>query len=315
MAQRSGGENREAAAEGVAPAEAFGVLSNETRVDVLRALARLEGPVSYARLRRAVAYGGSGNFNYHLDRLVGPFVEKSDEGYALRRAGEAVARLVVAGTLTERAAVPDRTGDARCGVCGGRLTLRDDGGAVRLRCRDCATAGEGGPAAVRCERATVGLADREAAAEAAQVLHGAHLATLLSGVCPDCGGPTTLDHEPREDRDRPSEGPPGSDGAAVRAHAACERCGFEKRFPPRVAALYDPAVVAWLHERGVDLSLPVRSLSGDAARVVREMEASVRDADPHRFRVTVSAGGERLRVDLDETLRVTTVERRPDGTE
>jgi len=313
MAQRSGGENREATAEGVAPAEAFGVLSNETRVDVLRALARLDGPVSYARLRRAVAYGGSGNFNYHLDRLVGPFVEKSDEGYALRRAGEAVARLVVAGTLTERAAVPDGASDARCGACGGRLALRSDRGTVRLRCRDCA-AGEGGPAAVRCERATVGLADREAAADAAQVLHGAHLATLLSGVCPDCGGPTTFDHEPRTDSERRVGEPPGGDAAAPAvARAACERCGFEKRFPPRVAALYDPAVVAWLHDRGVDLSLPVRSLSGGAAAVVREMTATVRDVDPHRFRVTVPADGERMRVDLDETLTVTAVERPSDG--
>src|SRR6056297_1487616 len=93
------GADRREASRDVSPADAFSILGNETRVEVLRTLLRVEGPTSYADLRRGVAYDGGGNFNYHLDKLVPHFVRKTEDGYVLRAAGEQVAHVLGSGVL------------------------------------------------------------------------------------------------------------------------------------------------------------------------------------------------------------------------
>lgn len=66
--------------------EAFGTLADETRLAVLRALVRAEGPLRFSELRARVDVRDSGRFAYHLDRLLGRFVEERPEGYTLTRA-------------------------------------------------------------------------------------------------------------------------------------------------------------------------------------------------------------------------------------
>ena len=82
--------------EGVSAQEAFGLLGNETRVDVLRGLWGVDGGdlptgsdgvLSFSELQRRVGVGNSGQFTYHLSQLVPHFVRETDEGYRLSRAG------------------------------------------------------------------------------------------------------------------------------------------------------------------------------------------------------------------------------------
>ena len=63
--------------------EAFETLADETRLGVLRALVRADEPLRFSDLRERVGARDSGRFNYHLDRLVGRFVERRDGRYAL----------------------------------------------------------------------------------------------------------------------------------------------------------------------------------------------------------------------------------------
>jgi DNA-binding transcriptional ArsR family regulator len=71
------------------PVEAFEALSDETRLGIVRALAdrRRERPaapaLSFSALRERVGVRDSGAFNYHLNRLLRTFVEKTDAGYEL----------------------------------------------------------------------------------------------------------------------------------------------------------------------------------------------------------------------------------------
>jgi DNA-binding transcriptional ArsR family regulator len=65
--------------------EAFGTLADETRLGVLRALVRTDGPLRFSELRARVDVHDSGRFAYHLDRLLGRFVEERADGYALTR--------------------------------------------------------------------------------------------------------------------------------------------------------------------------------------------------------------------------------------
>lgn len=75
------------AGSGLAPGEAFAALGNETRLEILRALGDVERPLSFSALHDRVEMQDSSQVNYHLDKLVGHFVGKSEEGYSLTRAG------------------------------------------------------------------------------------------------------------------------------------------------------------------------------------------------------------------------------------
>lgn len=65
--------------------EAFGTLADETRLGVLRALVRADGPLRFSELRARVDVRDGGRLTYHLDRLLGRFLEERTDGYALTR--------------------------------------------------------------------------------------------------------------------------------------------------------------------------------------------------------------------------------------
>lgn len=98
---------------------ALDLLSDGTRVAILRELARAEGPLRFAELRRRVGLRDSGTFNHHLSKLVGRFVRETDRGYALDRAGS---RLIAAAGVADGAGDPDGGEtdpvDGECPVCG-----------------------------------------------------------------------------------------------------------------------------------------------------------------------------------------------------
>jgi DNA-binding transcriptional ArsR family regulator len=102
--------------ETLSPDAAFATLGSETRFAVLRALAEADDAVSFSALRDRVGMADSGQFNYHLDRLVGHFVERADDGYRLAPAGERVAEAVLSGAVTERPRLPRHA----AGPAGGR---------------------------------------------------------------------------------------------------------------------------------------------------------------------------------------------------
>lgn len=78
-----------------AVSDTFTLLSNETRVAIVRALADgSDDALGFSELRSRVGVRDGGRFNYHLQKLRGRLVEKTAEGYALTAEGERVAKLV-----------------------------------------------------------------------------------------------------------------------------------------------------------------------------------------------------------------------------
>jgi hypothetical protein len=84
------------------PDEAFAVLGNETRLAILLALEGADDPLAYSELKRAVGVYDSGRFNYHLDKLLGHFIDGTGNGYRLRDVGRRAAQAVVAETFAPR---------------------------------------------------------------------------------------------------------------------------------------------------------------------------------------------------------------------
>jgi len=121
----------------LSPDDAFAVLGNETRVGILQALGGADEPVSFSELRDRVGMRDTGQFNYHLDKLVGHFVRRSDEGYALRRAGERVVEAVLSGAVTDAPVLKPTVVDHPCPLCGApvEVTFREE--RVEMYCTEC----------------------------------------------------------------------------------------------------------------------------------------------------------------------------------
>lgn len=70
-------------------AEAFKILGNETRLATLIVLWDARDPwdphdgLSFSEIYERIDVGDSGQFNYHLDKLVPHFVEETEDGYRL----------------------------------------------------------------------------------------------------------------------------------------------------------------------------------------------------------------------------------------
>jgi len=75
-------------------AATFSLLSDETRVRIVRALADAPDGLRFSELRSRADVRDAGRFNYHLEKLCGRLVEKSGETYVLTAAGADVADLL-----------------------------------------------------------------------------------------------------------------------------------------------------------------------------------------------------------------------------
>ncbi|NIS33368.1 MAG: helix-turn-helix transcriptional regulator, partial [Actinobacteria bacterium] len=86
--------------------EAFHLLSNETRLELMQALWAAydpvdEEPMRFAELREEVTADDPGGIYYHLDKLTTHFVRRTEEGYELRESGKRIARIVLSGTAID----------------------------------------------------------------------------------------------------------------------------------------------------------------------------------------------------------------------
>ena len=114
--------------------DAFALLGNETRIQILKAVWRRtrsegierDGPVSFSALQAAVGAPDSGNFSYHLDQLVGPFIARVDGGYVIRRAGSHIVRAILAGSVTEEASFGPVVVDETCYRCDSPIAVSYD---------------------------------------------------------------------------------------------------------------------------------------------------------------------------------------------
>lgn len=304
--------------------EAFELLSNDTRLSILLALWELFEPgpteqtVSFSELYDAVEMTDSGNFTYHLDKLTGQYVTKTDAGYKLTAAGLKIVRAVIAGSGFEDARVPPTTVDYPCPRCGApEIQIRYHDGALYTTCRSCSGFGDtaetpaGTVASWEFDQA--GLVDREPEElRAAGGITGRHVLRMMrEGVCSECSGVT------EESLRLCEEHVPGSDGScpncdspdSVRVWYVCTVCKYCIRAPVEMIMLYHPAVLSFYYDHGVDTRLKGGDPE-DHDEVVRLFAASSHtlvSTDPIRIRVSVPCHGDELVLTVDDALEVTDI--------
>ena len=299
--------------------EAFEVLGHETRLAILHALWNARSPerypdvdpVSFVDLRKRVGMEDGSQFNYHLKRLVGPFVHRSEDGYVLRRAGERVLTAALSGTLTDDLVMEGVPVDDPCPLCGGDVVM--DYGVEPLldnlvvRCTGCEGAfgweGQSGVLYVGelLPPAAVQRRSGDELHRALGVWNKHALLSMIEGVCPHCGG--TCDVEPMVCPDHDA-----GDGRLCRScgtvfeilfRRKCELCGVGGPLPLDRHLLANPRIAAFLADHDLD----PWGAGGNWLRVHAEATESqtITAEDPLEVEVVLELGGDRLTATLDAT--------------
>lgn len=79
----------------------------------------------------------SSQFNYHLQKLVGQFLERIDDGYRLRPEGRLLYKRLVAGTFDRRSLLSSTPVGMDCYYCSNPVEATFDEGVVRIQCPGC----------------------------------------------------------------------------------------------------------------------------------------------------------------------------------
>ena len=278
-----------------ATADAFGVLADPVRVEILAALWQTgESSLQYSALLEDVGVQDSGRFNYHLSKLTDHFVAKTDAGYRLRPSGLLVVNAIYAGSYVD---APVRGGldvGGACPACGGDLVGEYDEGMFRVTCAECGTQSF----MLSFPPRGVETRNDDELLHAVSVHARSHSRRANSGLCPFCGGAMDGTLELDADSALP---------VSTLVRRECGNCGVVNRSSVGFAVLEHPAVAGFLHEQGVPRDAPPWCfpwcLAGDAVTVTSR--------DPPRVTVDATAEGAEtaLRVTVDEDGRVAATER------
>ncbi|MFC4552597.1 MULTISPECIES: ArsR/SmtB family transcription factor [Halorussus] len=266
--------------DSLSPDEAFAVLGDETRIAILRSLfERPYEPMTFSELREAVGMADSGQFNYHLNKLVGQFVRKTEEGYELRLAGWQVLGAILSGTYTESGNVEPVEADHPCRRCGGVVVATYEDERMTIRCTDCDEqySSAGVPPGVLDGFEREELVDRFD-----RFMRGL-VAQARLGVCVSCSG--RMDAEVLTDPDPEI----GVDVESIPGVVyRCRRCPEVVSASFGSALLDHPEIVAFHWEHGVDL----RHVPSWTLAWLTDDHATVESEDPLRVRLVVELGDE-----------------------
>jgi hypothetical protein len=286
----------------------FGLLSNGTRIEILRAVALAEyertrvggEPV---RLRFSEIYDrvnaeDTARFSYHLGELTGTYLRKHEDGYAFTHAGERIARFVLSGNHGEPEPFGREPVEGTCPFCGAEaLEASLAERFFRVGCTACERPVAGQPVTPAQTR------DGDAGSVIRSVRHSSirDYRQLRNGVCPTCSGGLSAEVVDMEDSPLP-------DADTFLVTSECGACLRQYNAPLTYSVVYHPASVTFHWDRGTDVTeVPVWEF-GDRLRDGR-WTSERRSADPATYEVTLREGDDALRLRLDDCASVTRTER------
>lgn len=294
----------------VEPEEAFAVLADETRLRILQALWKSDVQTeTFSELRRAVGMRDPGQFNYHLDKLVGQFVTKTEEGYRLTQAGKHVNGAIASGMYTALGTIDPIVLDHSCRTSNDPLILDYKNETVRIGCETCPICPSEWAAPV--PPAVLAGYDRDDIPDVASQYLRTVSRQAINGFCPFCNGQMKPTVRPSAAMDAvPTTAAEGAESSDGRLHdypvvqLACQRCSARAQLAlDHALLLTDPVVANFYYEDGIVVQdRPIwefSDLSPDSTDIERR--------NPIRVKVTFRVSESALTVVVDETFN--TIER------
>lgn len=271
-------------------ADTFALVGHEIRAEVIRVLGNPDNDdwdLSFGEIRRRLTVDAEpSQLHYHLEELLGHFIEKTADGYHLRPAGVHLCRALYAGTFGAQEDTLRVDADFDCHFCSAPVQAVFDTGHVAVVCSECGHTYTGHLFDCPLDA----FADGESAFAHFRNYVIAKTVSLARGVCPSC----TSQLDPAVHR---SDSHPGG----VCVHPSCGSCGAEWDLSVMEALFIDPGLVAFCFDHDVDvLSRPWWEL----AFAVTNHEVTVRSTDPWELFVAVALDGEMLEMIIGEELNV-----------
>lgn len=284
--------------------ESLSIVGEHTRATIIIELggARTTDPtvpnaLTFSELMERADIEDSGRFNYHLDKLVGPFVKKDSDGYSLRLPGQLIYEALVAGTLTDRKAIePFQVGT--CPECDAQLSAAyHPDHLLTVECPGCETLFDAAHLPAR------GIEDREndELLEAAYQRRHHKLATMRRGVCHICGAVVNRALEPTTSITYGSASVEEMAGLDVYAVLECTGCRASLVGHPTNIAVTTPTVIGFFADHDLDVALsrwwknPIAA-ARDSIEIIEE--------DPISVRIPFEIDGDHLSVVIDNELQV-----------
>lgn len=299
---------------GLSPDEAFALLGNEIRMNVLRHLGQEGGPMSFSELRDAVEVDDPGQFNYHLDQLVGHFVQRTGDGYELRRPGQRMIEAVLSGAVTEAPNLERTELSWSCMYCGStpvEIEYRKE--QLGVYCTEC-PGSYGSPEtdedALPEQRQRLfynnlppaGLQGRSAEDLLITSMHWSSIEVmhLSVGVCPRCSASVERDYKACKDHD-PSEGICDSceRRLGVLLQYVCTNCLFEARTILGMGFAANIRLMDFIRGHGYN---PIAPVSSQVYEMIFTYDEEIISMDPLNVEVTFSLGGDEITFHVDEAL-------------
>lgn len=244
--------------------ELFELLGHEVRMDVLRVLwdefefrdyvVEAREPIPFTELRSRSSYDGGGNFDYHLEKLVGGLVVKESDGYLLSPLGYNIMRVLDTYATFEYETIEETVLADPCPFCGGDLVGSYQREILKVECQDCdGLAEEGYFTFVQLQSTTAGDVEMERLLDAGIQTLEQRIQLSLRGLCWDCQ--STLDREFEHCVDHSATSADVCSEchhrymAKVNVH--CTNCATAGHGPLSEYAMLMPAVRALFAEHGV----------------------------------------------------------------
>ena len=296
---------------------AFALVGNEIRAAIIRTLGDERGQegarpiLSFSELHDRVTGGGevteretgseatrdgvdvvSSQFNYHLQQLVGNFVDRTEEGYRLHPVGSTLYRTIRAGTFTGDASFGPVDMGFDCHYCGTPAEGVYGDGMFTVQCRGCETLFD----LVLAPPESLDPSDESDLVERLNQYARHDRLAFSRGVCPLCvNGLNTVfvdgDDYPFAD----------FQNRDVVVHRSCGHCGKQSYVGVGAALLYDPELIAFCIQRGLDVtSEPVWHLGF----AMTDHDVTVRSSDPWEVALEIELDGDTLEVVVDGDLNV-----------
>ncbi|MFB6149775.1 MAG: winged helix-turn-helix domain-containing protein [Halobacteriales archaeon] len=304
----------------LAPDDAFTVLGNETRIGILQALGEANETMSFSELREEVGMADSGQFNYHLDKLVGHFIDKDDDGYRLSQAGRRIIKAVLSGAVRESPVLEFTEIDQSCHYCGAPIEIGFRSDQVIKYCTECdgkhgdpIAVGDGDPPAesgflgvLPLPPAGVQGRTPEEIYEAAWTWANLNFLAEASGICPRCSAMLERSVIVCEDHDT-ENGLCGSCGGrhAVKVHAECTNCiHVMPRGPAVMGLVANTDLLAFLADHDLNPVSPAPDSIVTVDQVHMDYGEEILSMDPFRARFRFSVEDDSLTLTVGEDLSV-----------
>ncbi|MFB6086165.1 MAG: winged helix-turn-helix domain-containing protein [Halodesulfurarchaeum sp.] len=281
-------EDEELAVDHRKPGAVFELVSNDLRVDIVRALGEAREPLSFSSLREIVGERDSGKFNYHLRKLVGHFVTQGEQGYRLSIAGEQMYGTMLSGAYTAHATVEPFEFDGPCPLCGNDVLVAEYAAETpELHCPNCEDWFNEFP----FPPGSLGEFDRQELPAAFDRWMRTTLQTFLHGFCANCGGRVEACLEQTA----------AGDPLPIRATYECGRCGEELQASPSLPVFFHSTAVSFFDRHGVDV---FRDPTWQFYGPEDEVSVEIVDEEPVRVEVVVTMGAETLRATVGPEVTV-----------